>query len=245
MHSPSRWCWWWWGRWWGPFPVYFLPILGGQKAALSDSVEGWLPGRGMVCSWQPRSFQGVHPHRWPNRWTEGRQGRMTGRVGSGAGSFIIPTSFTILYIYIYIYAFIFTNTHNANRWWMPFTTTNWETSRFYFAFVSKQALPLLLCFLCPTQNHPSTPSPCIVFFYNLFFWYFVCYIFFDFSNYNVFLNFYGFFFGYQARPCNISKWRCSKNIFLFRKPLKSSLLICYLSLTPHTPLFLNCCLFNK
>ncbi len=25
----------------GPFLVYFLPILGGQKAAVSDSVEGW------------------------------------------------------------------------------------------------------------------------------------------------------------------------------------------------------------
>jgi hypothetical protein len=76
----------------GPFLVYFLPILGGQKAAVSDSVEGWLPGRGMVCSRQPRSFQGVHPHGRPDRWTEGRQGRMTGRAGSGAASFVIPTS---------------------------------------------------------------------------------------------------------------------------------------------------------
>ncbi len=25
----------------GPFLVYFLPILCGQKAAVSDSVEGW------------------------------------------------------------------------------------------------------------------------------------------------------------------------------------------------------------
>jgi hypothetical protein len=25
----------------GPFLVYFLPILDGQKAAVSDSVEGW------------------------------------------------------------------------------------------------------------------------------------------------------------------------------------------------------------
>jgi hypothetical protein len=40
----------------GPFLVYFLPILGGQKAAMSDLVEGWLP----VCSRQPWSFQGVH-----------------------------------------------------------------------------------------------------------------------------------------------------------------------------------------
>jgi len=38
------------------FLVYFLPILGGQKAAVS----------GMVCSRQPRSFQGVHPHGRPD-----------------------------------------------------------------------------------------------------------------------------------------------------------------------------------
>ncbi len=25
----------------GPFLIYFLPILGGQKAAVSDSAEGW------------------------------------------------------------------------------------------------------------------------------------------------------------------------------------------------------------
>jgi hypothetical protein len=25
----------------GPFLVYFLPILGGQKVAVSDSLEGW------------------------------------------------------------------------------------------------------------------------------------------------------------------------------------------------------------
>jgi len=25
----------------GPFLVYFLPILGGQKATVSDSVKGW------------------------------------------------------------------------------------------------------------------------------------------------------------------------------------------------------------
>jgi len=36
---------------------YFLPILGGQKPAVSDSIEEWLPGRGMVCSRQPQSFR--------------------------------------------------------------------------------------------------------------------------------------------------------------------------------------------
>nr|YP_009040968.1 CcmFN [Tetraphis pellucida]AGN74210.1 cytochrome c biogenesis factor N [Tetraphis pellucida]AHI16013.1 cytochrome c biogenesis factor N [Tetraphis pellucida]AIB08439.1 CcmFN [Tetraphis pellucida] len=76
-----------------------------------------------------------------------------------------------------------------------------------------------------------------------------CYISSDFSNYNVFTNsnanaplfykisgtwsnhegslllwcwissFYGFFFGHRARPCNVSKRGCSKNIFFFRRPL--------------------------
>jgi len=55
----------------GPFLVYFIPILGGQKAAVSDSVEGWLPRKGMVCSRQPQSFQGVDPHGRPDGWTEG------------------------------------------------------------------------------------------------------------------------------------------------------------------------------
>jgi hypothetical protein len=58
--------------------------------------------RGMVCSRQPRSFQGVHPHGRPDGWTQGRQGRMTGRAGSGAGSFVIPTSFNIYNIIIWL-----------------------------------------------------------------------------------------------------------------------------------------------
>jgi len=58
----------------GSFLVYFLPILVGRHpliyvlfpshswwpetcCVVSDSVEGWLPGRGMVCSRQPRSFR--------------------------------------------------------------------------------------------------------------------------------------------------------------------------------------------
>ncbi len=39
----------------------------------------------MVCNRQHR----------PDGWTEGRRGRMTGRAGSGAASFVIPMSFNI------------------------------------------------------------------------------------------------------------------------------------------------------
>ncbi len=53
-----------------------LVYLGGQKAAVSDSVEGR-----MVCSRQRRSFQGIDSHGRPDGWTEGRQdGWTTGRI---------------------------------------------------------------------------------------------------------------------------------------------------------------------
>ncbi len=53
-----------------------------------------------MWSRQPRSFQGVNPHGRPDGWTEGGQGRMTGRAGSGAASFVrlhgrLHRSFTI------------------------------------------------------------------------------------------------------------------------------------------------------
>ncbi len=34
----------------GPFLVYFLPILRGQKAAMSDSVEGWCAAGNLEAS---------------------------------------------------------------------------------------------------------------------------------------------------------------------------------------------------
>jgi hypothetical protein len=34
----------------GPFLVYFLPILGGQKAAVSDSIEGWCAAGNLEAS---------------------------------------------------------------------------------------------------------------------------------------------------------------------------------------------------
>jgi hypothetical protein len=104
----------------GPFLVYFLPILGGQRIALSDSAENcavrlskamvcsswfisfplsfnicfisfpFLVGRKlqsqtqqrMVCSRQPRSFRGVHPHGRPDEWTKDgwRDARIQGRL---------------------------------------------------------------------------------------------------------------------------------------------------------------------
>jgi len=34
----------------GPFLVYFLPILGGQKAAVLDSIEGWCAASNLEAS---------------------------------------------------------------------------------------------------------------------------------------------------------------------------------------------------
>jgi hypothetical protein len=99
------------------------------------------------------------------------------------------------------------------------------------------------------NKRPAAVSLYFLFFTISFFGILFCYISSDFSNYNVFTNsnanaplfykisgtwsnhegslllwcwilsFYGFFFGYWARPCNLSKRGCSKNIFFFRRPL--------------------------
>ncbi len=49
----------------GPFLVYFLPILGGQKAAVLDSVEGWRDGVQSATSELPRCRL--------DGWTDGQQ----------------------------------------------------------------------------------------------------------------------------------------------------------------------------
>ncbi len=70
---------------------YFLPILGGQKTAVLDLAEGWCAAPGLFPSHYPLI----------SAWTTGRmdRGRMTGqmteRTGSGAASFVIPTSFNV------------------------------------------------------------------------------------------------------------------------------------------------------
>ncbi len=46
-----------------PFLVYFLPILGGQKAAVLNSVEGW-------CAVGNLGASGVSTE-WMDRWTIG------------------------------------------------------------------------------------------------------------------------------------------------------------------------------
>jgi len=75
----------------GPFLVYFLPILGGQKTAVLDSAEGW-------CA-TPSLFPSHYP--LISAWTTGQMdkgrmtGRMTRRTDSGAASFVISTSFNI------------------------------------------------------------------------------------------------------------------------------------------------------
>jgi glucan phosphoethanolaminetransferase (alkaline phosphatase superfamily) len=110
-------------------------------------------------------------------------------------------------------------------------------------------LVLGIFFVLIYNKRPTTVSLFFFFSTISFFGFLFCYISFDFSNYNVITNsnanvplfhkisrtwsnhegslllwcwilsFYGFIFGYQARPYNISKPGCSKNIILFRKLL--------------------------
>jgi hypothetical protein len=48
---------------------YFIPGLFPSHSWWAENCSVRL-SRGMVCSWQPRNFQGVHPHRRTDRWTE-------------------------------------------------------------------------------------------------------------------------------------------------------------------------------
>jgi hypothetical protein len=48
----------------GPFLVYFLPILGGQKIAVSDSAEGWCAAPGLFPSHYPLIYVLFPSHSW-------------------------------------------------------------------------------------------------------------------------------------------------------------------------------------
>jgi hypothetical protein len=50
----------------GPFLVYFLSNLGGQKAAMSDSVEGWCAA-GNLGAFRVSTGR---MDRWTTRWME-------------------------------------------------------------------------------------------------------------------------------------------------------------------------------
>jgi hypothetical protein len=71
----------------GPFLVYFLPILGGQKVAVSDSVEGWCAASNLRSS--------RVSIRMDDRTDGQRDDGMDDRTDSGEVSFLILTSFTI------------------------------------------------------------------------------------------------------------------------------------------------------
>jgi hypothetical protein len=86
----------------GPFLVYFFPILGGQKAAVLDSVEGWCAAGNLGAS---RVSTG-RMDRWTTGWMTNEwmkiyicsvwtDDRMDDRTDSGEASFLISTSFTI------------------------------------------------------------------------------------------------------------------------------------------------------
>jgi len=63
---------------------YFIPGLFPSHSWWAESCSVRL-SRGMVCSRQPRSFQGVHPHGRPDGWTEDRQRTDDGTHGFKGG----------------------------------------------------------------------------------------------------------------------------------------------------------------
>ncbi len=76
----------------GPFLVYFLPILGGQKAAVLDSVEGWCAAGNLGASrvstgrmdrwttgWMTNGWMKIYLF-CLDGWTGWMMGWMTGRI---------------------------------------------------------------------------------------------------------------------------------------------------------------------
>jgi len=84
----------------GPFLVYFLPILGGQKTAVSDSTEGWCATPGLFPSHYRLISARMIGQMDRRQMTRQMTGQMTGCTDSGAASFVIPTSFNICNDYL-------------------------------------------------------------------------------------------------------------------------------------------------
>jgi len=71
----------------GPFLVYFLPILGGQKAVVLNLVEGWCAAGNLEASRVSICMD--------DRTNGLKDDGMADRMNSREPSFLIPTSFTI------------------------------------------------------------------------------------------------------------------------------------------------------
>jgi len=70
-----------------PFLVYFLPIFGGKKVAVLDSIEGWCAAGNLIAS---RVL--IH---MDDRMDGQKDDGMDDRTDLGEISFLIPTSFTL------------------------------------------------------------------------------------------------------------------------------------------------------
>jgi hypothetical protein len=83
---------------------YFIPGLFPSHSWWAESCSVRL-SRGMVCSRQPRSFQGVDPHGRPDGWTEDgwRDARIQGRLHFSSRR---PLLYRMMMIYIYIYIYL-------------------------------------------------------------------------------------------------------------------------------------------
>jgi len=99
---------------------YFIPGLFSSHSWWAESCSVRL-STGMVCSRQPQSFQGVHPHGRPDGWTEGgwwdgwRDARIQGRL-----------HFSSRHPLLYVIQMYLTGTHKRTIHWMPVITRLWK-----------------------------------------------------------------------------------------------------------------------
>jgi len=79
----------------GPFLVYFLPILGGQKTAVSDSAEGWCAAPGLFPSHYPLIYVLFPSH---SLWAESCSVRFSRGMVCSSWFISFPLSFNICFI---------------------------------------------------------------------------------------------------------------------------------------------------
>ncbi len=79
----------------GPFLVYFLPILGGQKTAVSDSAEGWCAAPDLFPSHYPLIYVLFPSHFW---WAESCTVRLSRRMVCSSWFISFPLSFNVCFI---------------------------------------------------------------------------------------------------------------------------------------------------
>jgi len=77
------------------YMFYFLPILGGQKTAVSDSTEGWRAAPGLFPSHYPFIYVLFPSHSW---WAKNCSVRLSRGMVCSSWFISFPSSFNICFI---------------------------------------------------------------------------------------------------------------------------------------------------